>query len=344
MVIPAGGDEPGRLTEDELVAELRLLLAEDAPGVVLGPGDDAALVELGDRQGVLTTDLMVEGVHFLRETVTAADLGYKALVVNVSDVAAMGGSPRFALVSLGLPSDVEAPWVVELYGGLRAAAAEYATAIVGGDTSRADRIVISIAVVGEVMPGGAILRSGATPGDAVVVTGSLGASAGGLVLSRADAHVVAQAVSDGWGRELLDAHFRPTARVGEGQTLAGRGATAMMDVSDGLSLDLSRLCRESGVGAIVHLTEVPVAAGLTQLADVAPVDPVRLALEGGEDYELLATMPVDRVAGATDLLSERFGTALTVIGEVREGEGLVARDRDGAELPLEPRGWDHFGR
>jgi thiamine-monophosphate kinase len=337
------GDEPGRLTEDELVAELRLLLAEDAPGVVLGPGDDAALVELGDRQGVLTTDLLVEGVHFLRETVTPADLGYKALTVNVSDIAAMGGSPRYALVSLGLSGDVEAPWVVELYGGLREAAAEYATAIVGGDTSRADRITISIAVVGEVLPGGAVLRSGAQVGDAVVVTGSLGASAGGLILSRADAHVVAQAVSDGWGRELLDAHFRPTARVGEGQTLAAAGATAMMDVSDGLSLDLSRLCRESGVGAVLDVADVPVAAGLKQLADLVPLEPTRLALEGGEDYELLATIPPDRVEGTAELLADRFGTALAIIGEIRAGEGVVGRDRDRAEQPLEPRGWDHFG-
>jgi thiamine-monophosphate kinase len=330
-------------TEDELIGAIRRLLAEDMPGVVLGVGDDAALVEMGSHLGILTTDMLVEGVHFDRETVSANDLGYKALAVNVSDVAAMGGSPRYGMVSLGLPEEVEASWVVELYGGLRDAAGEYAMAVVGGDTSRSDRLVVSVAVTGEVARGGAVTRSGARPGDRVVVTGALGASAGGLKLLQAPPHDVAQIVSSEWGRTLLNSHLRPAARVGEGQTLAQSGATAMMDVSDGLAKDLGRLCEASEVGAAVVLADVPVALSLKEIADVLPgVDPLTLALEGGEDYELLATLPPTAVGNAASKLAERFGTQLTDVGEIREGRGLVAIESDGSERPLEPTGWDHF--
>jgi thiamine-monophosphate kinase len=331
-------------TEDELIEVIRRLLAEDTPGVVLGLGDDAALVEMGSHLGILTADMLVEGIHFNRETVSASDVGYKALAVNVSDVAAMGGSPRYGLVSLALPEDVEASWVVELYGGLRDAAAEYAMAVVGGDTSRSDRLVVSVAVTGEVARGGAVTRSGAKPGDRIVVTGGLGASAGGLKLLQAPPHDVAQAVSTEWGRSLVQTHLRPAARVGEGQTLAQSGATAMMDISDGLAKDLGRLCEASGVGATVILADVPVALSLKELADVIPeVDPLMLALEGGEDYELLASLPPTAVRRAGSKLAERFGTQLTNIGEIRAEHGLVALDPDGNESPLEPRGWDHFG-
>lgn len=142
----------------------------------------------------------------------------------------------------------------------------------------------------------------------------------------------------------MNSHLRPAARVGEGQTLAQSGATAMMDVSDGLAKDLGRLCEASEVRAAVVLADVPVALSLKELADVLPdVDPLTLALEGGEDYELLATMPPAAVSGAASKLAERFGTQLTDVGEIREGRGLVAIESDGTERPLEPRGWDHFG-
>jgi thiamine-monophosphate kinase len=331
-------------TEDELVEEIRRLLAEEMPGVTLGPGDDAALVEMGSHLGILTADMLVEGIHFERHTVPASDLGYKSLAVNVSDVAAMGGSPRYALVSLGLPEDIEPSWVVELYGGLREASREYAMAVIGGDTSKADRVVVSVAVTGEVARGAAVTRSGARPGDRLVVTGALGASAGGLELLRAPAHDVAPVVSSDWGRSLLEAHLRPAARVGEGQTLAQSGATAMIDVSDGLTKDLGRLCEASHVGAAVVLADLPLALSLKELADVLPgVDPLTFALEGGEDYELLAALPPGAVRRTAAKLAERFGTQLTQIGEIREGSGLVAIEQDGSERPLAPGGWDHFG-
>ncbi|MGQ0670721.1 MAG: thiamine-phosphate kinase [Actinomycetota bacterium] len=328
------------LTEDELLAAIRKVLSGTAAGVVVGVGDDAAVVEAGSGERVLTTDMLVEGVHFDRDLTSARDLGYKAIVVNVSDVAAMAASPRFALASLALSPETDAAWTMELFGGMLAACDEYALSLVGGDLNRGDAAVVSITVVGEVAPGRAVLRSGAQVGDRVVVTGSLGAAAAGLLLAKSP---TGRAVASDWGRELLAAHFRPVARVGEAQTLAQADATAMMDISDGLAKDLGRLCAESRVGARIDLGRIPVAEGLGPAADVLGLDPLQTALSGGEDYELLAAIAPGAVVGARDELRERFGVTLADIGAIIE-EGLCAVDRDGREFPLEPKGWDHFER
>ncbi|HEY1331234.1 MAG TPA: thiamine-phosphate kinase [Actinomycetota bacterium] len=330
-------------TEDELAETLRKILGGDHPGVRLGPGDDAALVDPSRHLTVLTVDMLVEGVDFERATATPRDVGYKAIAVNVSDVAAMGGSPRFALSAAGFPETTETGWIIELFAGMREAADEYAMAVVGGDLSRADRVVLSVTVTGEVPDGGAVMRTGARPGDRIVVTGALGAAAGGLRLLRAPAQSVAHVIGTPWARELVAAQSRPAARLGEGRTLARHGARAMIDVSDGLTLDLARLCRAGGVGAAITLGVVPVADTVRLLGEVMPVEPLALALEGGEDFELLAALPPDAVEGATKDLHERFGTPLTDIGEFREGSGLVAVGSAGSERPLEPKGWDHFG-
>ena len=330
------------LSEDGLVAAIRTVLSGETSGVIVGLGDDAAVVEPGTGSSVLTTDLLVDGVHFERGSTSARDLGAKAIAVNVSDIAAMGASPRYALASLALPSDIEAAWVVELYGGMRAACEEYALALVGGDLSRAERLVISVVILGEVSRGRAVTREGARAGEAIVVTGSLGAAAAGLALSRAPAPVLLAALSAGWARELLDALARPAARVGEGVTLAQCGATAMMDLSDGLAKDLSRLCMASGVGARVRLADVPIPEAVRAAAAALAVDPLEFAVSGGEDYELLATIAPTEVDGARERLRDRFGLALTQVGDIVDGQGLVAVDAHGAESTMEPKGWDHF--
>jgi thiamine-monophosphate kinase len=241
-----------------------------------------------------------------------------------------------------LAPDVEAAWVMELYGGMRDACAEYALSLVGGDTNRADLVVVSVTVVGEVSPGRAVTRSAARVGDAIVVTGALGAAAGGLALSRAQPATMTAALSSPWGRALLDALARPVARVGEGQTLAQSGAHAMMDLSDGLAKDLSRLCLASGVSARIELAAVPVAEPLRAGAASLGLDPLELALGGGEDYELVATLDPSDAEAARRVLDERFGVTLTTVGTIIEGEGLVAVGDDGRETPLGSRGWDHF--
>jgi thiamine-monophosphate kinase len=232
------------------------------------------------------------------------------VTVNVSDVAAMGGSPRFALVSLALSDDVSAAWVMELYGGMRQAGEEHGLVLVGGDTSRSDRVVIAVTVYGEVGKGKAVTRSGARPGDRLVVTGSLGASAGGLRIAGDPG--ARSALSTEWGRDLLATHERPHARVGEGQTLAAAGATAMLDISDGLAVDAGHLARRSGVRVIVDLESVPRAGELEDLGF-------------GEDFELLAATrdPLD----------------FPVIGRCEAGEGveLLLEGR-----PVELPGWEHF--
>ena len=332
----------GTYGEDELVLAIRRIIGDEAPEVMVGAGDDAALVRVGGRPVLLTVDLLVDGVHFDSSRVAPRDLGYKAVAVNVSDVAAMGGSPRFGLIGLALSEDADVPWVVELYGGMREAATEQAMSLVGGDTTRSDRTTISVTVVGEVAEGLAVTRSGAQPGDRIVVTGALGAAAGGLRLAIESPQALGHALGSEWARDLLAAHDRPVPRVGEGQLLARSGATAMLDVSDGLGLDLSRICRDSGVGAVVDATSIPVAPQLRELRDLLGTDPMELALGGGDDYELLAMLPVDSVEAATETMKERFGTALTDIGHVRAEPGMVLVEAGGEERAFEPTGWDPF--
>ncbi|MGZ5212186.1 MAG: thiamine-phosphate kinase [Actinomycetota bacterium] len=315
------------LTEEALLEAIRRVLSGTGPEVRVGVGDDAAVLAPTGGELLITTDALVEGVHFVRAPSGARDLGYKAIVVNVSDIAAMGGSPRAAVCALTLPPDVEAAWVMELFGGMREACDEYALWLVGGDLSRGSEASIAVTVTGEVAPGRAVLRSGARPGDRVIVTGELGGSAAGLQLTRL------REMPSGEQLALIRRHLRPSARVGEGGVLARHGATAMMDVSDGLGIDLSRLARASGVGARVSIDDVPVAEGAT----------IDDALGGGEDYELLATLPDEAsVEGARAELKEAFGVPLTEIGRIVEGAGLTAIQRDGTERPLQPTGWDHF--
>ena len=315
------------LTEEALLEAIRRVLSGAGAEVRVGVGDDAAVLAPTGGELVVTTDVLVDGVHFVGRPTGARDVGYKAIVVNVSDIAAMGASPRSAVCALVLPPGVEAGWVMELFGGMREACDEYALWLVGGDLSRGRDATIAVTVTGEVAPGKAVRRSGARPGDRVVVTGELGGSAAGLRLSDA-------ATTNEQQVALVRRHLRPTARVGEGGVLAAHGATAMMDVSDGLAIDLSRLTRASHVGAKVVIGDVPVAAGAT-LDD---------ALGGGEDYELLATLPGDgALEAARGELKEGFGVPLTEIGRIVAGEGLTAIEPDGTERPLEPTGWDHFG-
>lgn len=315
------------LTEEQLLEAIRRVLSGAGPEVRVGVGDDAAVLAPSAGELVITADALVENVHFLRGSTGARDLGHKAIVVNVSDIAAMGASPRSAVCTLTLSPDVEASWVMELFGGMREACDEYALWLVGGDLSRGGEVAISITVTGEVAPGRAVLRSGARSGDRLVVTGDLGGSAAGLRFTRLRSMPTEEQ------RVAIRRHLRPCARVGEGGVLARRGATAMIDISDGLSLDLSRLLRASGVAARLELSSVPVAH-LATLED---------ALGGGEDYELLAALPdPEAVEAAGAELREGFGVPLTEIGVLVEGEGAVAVGDDGSERPLEPTGWDHF--
>lgn len=315
------------VSEDELIRAIRRVLSGAGPDVIVPVGDDAAVVRPGSGDIVLTTDALVEGAHFLRASTTPRDLGAKAIAVNVSDIAAMGGSPRFALCALTLSDEVDAAWTMELFGGMREACDGYACTLVGGNLARGPEVTIAVTVTGEVSPGRAITRSGARPGDRIVVTGELGSAAAGHRIKR---------VRRRWNDADLSAiHHadRPVARVGEAQVLARHGVTAMIDVSDGLTLDLWRICEASGVGAEFRIADLP--AGPRALPEEV--------LGGGEDYELIAMLPdPDAVAAAGRELEKSYGVPLTEIGVVVDGEGLTAVAVDGARRLEDPSGWDHF--
>ena len=306
-------------------------------------GDDTAAWTLGHAGGptvneLLTTDTMVEGVHFTRETTPWHDLGWKAVAANISDVASMGGLPAYALVTLGLPPETQVSDLESLYKGMLQISNEYGLAIVGGDMVRSPVVFITVALTG-VMRGRPMVRTGARPGDLVAVTGYLGSSGGGLKLMLEEpSHDGPPGMSEAAGF-LKESHRRPRPAVAVGQTLAEAGITTAMDVSDGMADDLSKLCRASGVSGKIYSERLPVHPFLKSRF---PEDCVDLALGGGEDYVLLFT---GRPAKVNHLVSG-LSDGAAVVGEIGDGEPgrVTVVDAQGNEAPAGNRGWDHFGR
>ncbi len=299
-------------------------------------GDDTAAWSVGQSAGqgqeLFTTDTMVEGVHFTRETTPWQDLGWKSVASNISDVASMGGLPTYALVTLGLPPDTQVRDLESLYKGMMEISNEYGLAIVGGDMVRSPVVFITVALTG-VMQGQPMVRTGARPGDLVAVTGYLGSSGGGLKLMLQEPSEKSEAAD-----YLRKSHRRPRPAVAVGQTLAATGIATAMDVSDGLAGDLAKLCQASGVSGKIFADRLPVHPFLSSRF---PDDCVDLALAGGEDYVLLFT---GRPAKVNQIVSGLPGGA-AVVGEIVEGEPgrVTVVDAHGQELPSGNRGWDHFG-
>ncbi|HEX6043009.1 MAG TPA: thiamine-phosphate kinase [Pyrinomonadaceae bacterium] len=317
---------------------------------ITGIGDDAAVVQCGaGKETVVTTDLLIEDVDFRRTTIPPYLLGHKALAVSLSDIAAMGARPRWSLLSIGVPPDVwQTDFVDRLYSGLLELAARYDVQLIGGDTSRTEeKIVIDSIVLGECAKGRAIKRSGAKPGDQIFVTGSLGAAAAGLRLVERGAHTAEQNI-DGQNSQsdsqkldhVLLRQLRPEPRVGWGIVLGEETlATSMIDISDGLSSDLNHLCEASGVGALIESSLLPIDRQVTDLCGRRALDPLQLALHGGEDFELLFTVKPDDVARLPRRVD---GAPITRIGEIRaDSEGV--RISEGSRIwELNPGGWKHF--
>ncbi len=302
--------------------------------VVLGPGDDTAVVRTENGTLLLlTTDTLVEGVHFRREQMPATDVGWKALAVSLSDIGAMGGTPRWATVSVTVPAGLDVNWCSMLCRGVSKCAEQYGTSVVGGNVARSltGDISIDSFVVGTVDGERYVARSGAQPGDVVLVTGSPGRAAAGLgCLDRGLA-------GEPFAEPLIRAFVRPVPRLSEGYAAAAEpGVTAMIDVSDGLLSDLGHICESSGVGAEVDASKVPVSKELIDYGDTAEIDPLTLALAGGEDYELAITCRPDRAGD----FAERIGA--TVIGTARSGESVTVVDADGRPIEMGRTGWNHM--
>ena len=301
-------------------------------GLMVDTGDDTAAWRSAPATELFTTDTVVEGVHFTRETTPWRDLGWKSLASNISDIAAMGGLPLYALVTLGLPPETEVADIEEMYRGMLEIGAKYGVGIIGGDMVRSPVVFVTVALTG-VHSGQPMLRSTARPGDQVAVTGYLGTSAGGLKLMLNGLPAPADAADF-----LRRGHRRPSPAVSEGRLLVEAGVTTAMDVSDGLADDLAKLCRASGVAARIITSQVPVHE-LLRLA--FPGECLGLALGGGEDYLLLFTADRAVMSRVMPLLPD--GAA--VIGEITAGEpGRVTLvDADGVERAAGSGGWDHFG-
>ena len=300
--------------------------------LLVDTGDDTAAWQTGAATELATTDTVVEGIHFTRETTPWRDLGWKALAANISDIAAMGGQPLYALITLGLPPETAVADIEELYRGLLDIGNSYGAAIVGGDLVRSPVLFITVALTG-LRAGPPLRRDTARPGDQVAVTGWLGNSGGGLKLL-----LEKPALAETAAALLSQAHRRPEPAVAAGQILAQGGVATAMDVSDGLADDLSKLCLASGVAAQISAGQMPIHPGLRS---AFPADCLALALHGGEDYVLLFTAPPPVMDKVMPLLPD--GAA--VIGEIVAGPAgqVTLVDPEGGAAVIGRAGWDHFG-
>jgi thiamine-monophosphate kinase len=302
--------------------------------VGLGIGDDAALFRpTAGHETILTCDWFLEGTHFLREKHPPDAVGWKCLTRALSDVAAMGGTPRCFLLSLALPASHTGRWLERFLRGLRRASRKFHCVLAGGDTTRHQKILINVTVIGEVPTGRAAFREGARAGDIIYVGGRLGEAEVGLSILRGTEG------SRKAGNHRLRKHLYPEPRLALGQWLTkNRLVSAMMDLSDGLSSDLHRLCAASGVGARLDGSRIPLAE-ISQADRRRGFHPFQLALDGGDDYELLFTVPRRRM----NRLPKSFqGVRLTAIGEITRDRKVALLREDGSEQLLAARGWDPF--
>jgi thiamine-monophosphate kinase len=344
------------VSEDQLVERIRRLFLtgsvrglngarlKDA-GLSVGIGDDAAVLRpSAGAEWVVTTDAFLENVHFLRKVHPPKAVGYKALARATSDIAAMGARARYFFLTLGLPDACAGAWLDDCLGGMRGAARRFGLTLAGGDTTKYPEVVITLTVMGDIDRGKAILRSGARPGDMLCVTGRLGEAELGLRLIQRKLHNKKR-----WAK-LLMKHFYPEPRLAVGQWLAAHQfATAMIDTSDGLSTDLGRVCKASGVGAIVWAPKIPMVripaelqrpgAGSIWSPPNKGFAPLELALNGGEDYELLFTVPRKLVARLPHAMG---GIPISIIGKITRSKKVHVVDANGQSKPLPPRGWDPF--
>lgn len=301
-----------------------------SPYVLEGIGDDCAVFRVSDRILLVSSDLCIENVHFRRERVAAADIGWKAAAACLSDIAAMGGAPLYCLTSLACPPSERTGFIEEIYQGMLSAMSRFGAVIVGGDTTRSDGgVTLDVTVIGEAVGGRYLRRRGAKIGDHIVVTGTLGSSAAGL-------HALTHGIDH---PALIDAHMYPSPRILEGQWLCARPEVhAMLDISDGLCQDAGHLSKASRLGIDLYPERLPVAPGLARYCEEHKLDPMALMLTGGEDYELAFAIDAGESDLTLDAFHHEFRVETTVVGTVTDAWTGV---RVHGETPASP-GFDHF--
>ncbi len=310
------------MNEFEIIDHISRHLPDPPPEVVVPIGDDCAVLGLGDALWAIAADILVSERHFRDSWASPQDVGYKAVAVNVSDIAAMGGVPRFVLASGGAD---EAETTLRCMEGVLEACEEFGAYPLGGDTTRAAALTIDVSILGQ-LAHPPVLRSGARPGDLLAVTGELGASAAGLIALENDGAAP---------QRLMHKHLRPEPRVDSGRAAARLGTRAMIDLSDGLASDVRHLCEKSGVGCRVDLQLLPIAGDTREYVSSMSRDPEILAVTGGEDYELLIAAP-EKVVRSLAAESE---VPITVIGEMIEEDVTFLRRGEPVDALS---GWDHF--
>ena len=324
------------LGEFGLINRIRKWMTATDPAVVRGIGDDVAVVAMDRKALLITTDILIEGVHFQRSWIDPYRLGKKSLTVNLSDIASVGGTPRYFLISLGLPTSLSFSFISSFYRGLRETANRFHVDLIGGDTSLSSKIIISICVLGEGKKRNLLYRSGARIGDRLFVSGTLGDAALGLR--------ILQKMGQGAGpKELVKKHLDPVPRLKLGQAIAEKGgASAMIDVSDGLLIDTRHLLEESKVGARIWEDRLPLSRLYRRWVSSCSNDPYRFALSGGEDYELLFTVP-SKNREKISAIARSLKIPLTCIGEIlSQKEGFRVLKKSGKAYSPSRLGFEHF--
>ncbi len=328
------------LGEERLIRLLARKFSTAHPRLIKAIGDDTSVsLQKGGMALLATTDTLTEGVHFERGLTTPVLLGAKALSVSLSDIASMGGTPLFFLVSLSLPPGTEKKFIERLYKGISARAKGSGCALAGGNVSKSREISITTTVIGEARRGDIVYRKGARADDTIYITGCPGDSALGLAELKRKG--LAHSLKGPFRAQVLR-HLDPAPRLEAGRALAGgRLASSMIDVSDGVALDLKRLCAESNTGAVIEVGRLPVSGGLERYRKEGGSDWASLALSGGEDYELLFTAPAAKAA-SIGRLSERLGLRISAIGRITKGKSVRILKPDGSAMKLKKAGFLHF--
>ncbi|MCX7920282.1 MAG: thiamine-phosphate kinase [bacterium] len=332
-----------QIGEFELIERLARSLDKPGANVIVGIGDDAAVIDIGTSEYLLfTTDMLVENIHFSRKYATGYQIGWRAIAANISDIAAMGGLPGVAAVSLGVAGDVEVEWVEEVYKGMRELAAKYKVDIIGGDTVSSPQIIINIALTGQVSISNLSLRSHAQLGDLILATGDFGGSAAGLELLQNIPSEIRNPKSE--LNYVIARHLTPEPRIEASQIIASHPLChALTDSSDGLASDLRNIGLASGVGAKVYADKIPIHGTTKKVAELANKNPIEFALQGGEDYELVFTMPPDAALDVKTEVEQKLNLPISILGEiVPKEQGITLIHPDGSSELLTRFGYNHF--